>query len=159
MLKAVCLIIFLLTFSFMQNSSFVNHENIIDCFSSVTSINIYIDNEESSFTKNDDEFSIVLSTLTSLTNDSHEMPAFSVSLDYETKRAIKSGVWLELNFDCNHAVNEMPFSSLLIEVDKNFYGFNLIRKYNGKYEGRCFYLNLNDKSMSSLYSALTSIQD
>lgn len=159
MLKAVCLIIFLLTFSFMQNSNFINHENVIDCFSNVTSINIYIDNEKSSFSKDDDEFSSILSALNSLTNESHEMPAFSVSLDYETKKAIKSGAWLELNFNCNHAVNDMPFSSLLIEVDESFYGFNLIRKYSGKYEGRCFYLNLNDKNMSSLYSILTSLQN
>ena len=157
MLRAVCLIIILLTCNYMQNLNIINHENIIDCFSHASSINIYIDNEKTTFIKGSDEFINILSALEMLTQDSHEMPAFSVSLDYETKKAIKDGVWLELNYSSKQAVNELPFSSLLIEVNENYYGFNLIRKQNGKYEGRCFYLNLNNKNMSALHSYLISL--
>ena len=158
MIKAVFLIIMLLTYGYMQNLNIVNHENLTDSFKYSTSINLFIDGDKTTYSKTDAEFESILSCLNDLTNGSHEMPAYGVSLDYETKKAIASGVWLELNFDEYNKVNDLPFTSLLIEVNKDFYAFNLIRKQKGGYTGRCFHLSLNNKNMESLHSLLTSLE-
>ena len=64
------------------------------------------------------------------------MPAVGVSIDNLTREEMKSGSWIELEFDQCYIFNEMPFDALLIKVEKDNYGFNLIRRHNGKYEGR-----------------------
>ena len=50
----------------------------------------------------------------------------------------------------------MDFEGLLIKVEKDWHGFNLIRKNNGKYDGRCFYLSL-ENSMDELYETLHKV--
>ena len=75
-------------------------------------------------------------------------------LDNETREAIKTGLWIELIYSNTQEYNEMPFDTLLIQVEKDYTGFNIIRKHNDKYEGRCFYLALNG-DMSKLYDILT----
>ena len=96
----------------------------------------------------------VLKVITDMMNGYHEMPAFGVSLDNETRQAMKQGVWLELKFGEVKSHNGMPFESLVIEVAPNYGGFNIIRQTDGKYEGRCFYVSL-DGDMSILYNYLT----
>lgn len=129
---------------------------LTDKFALATAITIYDNDETFSFSKGDDKFESVLSSLKFITQNSHEMPGFAVSLDNETKQAIQSGRWLELEFKKTQKYNDMPFDSLLIEVSKDYSGFNLIRKTNGKYEGRCFYLNLS-QNMQPLYDTIESI--
>ena len=90
-----------------------------------------------------------------LTN-SHEMPALGVSLDNETRNELKNGLWLEFNYKTTQTYNEMPFDSLLIKVEPDNSGFNVLRKHDNLYEGRCYYINL-DCNMSALYNKILEI--
>ena len=89
--------------------------------------------------------------------NSHQMPAFGVSLDDLTRQEMQTGVWLEFTFDKTCYNSDMPFDSLLINIQNDFTGFNIIRKYQNKYDGRCFYINLIDKNMTNLYNLLSSL--
>ena len=84
--------------------------------------------------------------------DSHTMPAFGVSIHIETLSAIQNGVWLKLQYNGTQSVDDMVFDELLIEVNPKFGGFNIIRGNRGIYDGRCFYIDLVDKNMSTLYN-------
>ena len=99
-----------------------------------------------------DELEPVIQTML---NGHYEMPAFGVSIDNETRKAMKTGVWLELIYNQSHEYNEMPFEKLLIEINPTFYGFNIIRFHDNMYEGRCYYINLNNINMQNLYDFLT----
>ena len=134
----------------------MNYETIIsDYFNQAQEIIIYVDGNIESYSNNTQEYDKLLSELLNLTKSSLEMPAYAVSLDNDIRDALTKGVWIELNFVKPLIHNEMPFERLLIQVDSEYTGFNLIRLYNGKYEGRCFYLNTTN-NMSQLY---TTIQD
>ena len=98
----------------------------------------------------------MLNALEDICTGAFDMPAFGVSLDGETREAMKSGYWLELLFDGEHNFNKMNFEALLINVNSDYTGFNIIRKVNGKYEGRCFFLNLNG-TMGQLFDAIQDI--
>ena len=130
----------------MENNSIRNY------FSEAKSITIIKNDEKFCYIKGDDKFEEILASLLSVTKNSHDMPAFSVSLDKETKQAIQKGSWIELQFDKTKYFNEMPFDALLIQVDETYQGINIIRKNNKTYDGRCFYLNLksNMKHISEI---------
>ena len=132
--------------------------NICDYFAMCKSITIYYDGKSQTFENGDDNFNWLLGELNSIGENSHEMPAFGVSLDNETRQALKNGVWIELNFDKEISHNEMPFEKLLINVIKDYTGINLIRYSDGEYSGRCFHLNLiNDKNVNDLLQAIMDI--
>ena len=88
--------------------------------------------------------------------DGHTMPAFGVSIHTETLKAIQKGVWLKLQYNGTQVVDEMMFDELLIEVNPEFSGFNIIRGNRGIYEGRCYYIDLIDKNMKTLYDFILS---
>lgn len=131
-------------------------KNITDSFNYVSKINIINNNEKQIHHKGESDFEEVLETLNDITEYSHDMPAFGVSIDKLTREEVKTGQWLELEFDKTYSFNEMPFEKLLIKIEKDIYGFNLIRYQNGKYEGRCFYLSLNG-SMNKLYNLILDL--
>lgn len=95
--------------------------------------------------------------LSNMMADCRQMPAFGVALDNEVKDAIKSKVWLELEYDKTIVFDEMPFDKLLIEVGEDYTGFNLMRHHDGKYEGRCYYVDLVEHDMSELYNYLIEL--
>ena len=130
-------------------------ENVSSKFKNACSINIIADGTTTSLAKGDEKFELILSALENMTAGSRQMPAFGVSLDEETRKAMQSGTWVELIYDNTMEVSGMSFESLLIEVKENYYGINIIRKLNGKYEGRCFYLDL----AGDMKIALSTIQD
>lgn len=118
---------------------------------------VYYDNDSYVYSKDSIEFDTIINSFNDMCLLSKEMPAFGVSLHNETINAITSGLWVEFVFDKAYSYNEMSFDSLLINVDKNFNGFNIIRKHEGQYSGRCFYIDLFDNDMSSFYDTVTSI--
>jgi len=139
-----------------QGGFVMDFENITDSFNYATKMNITIENMQYTLEKGNDKYEVVLESLRDITKYAHEMPAFGVSIDDLAREDMKTGMWLELVFDEECEYNEMPFEALLIKVDKDAYGFNLIRKQNGKYEGRCFYLSL-DNSMINLYHTIENL--
>lgn len=89
--------------------------------------------------------------LNEILQDSHTMPAFGVSIHNETLNAIRHGVWLKLQYNETKQIDDMPFDELLIEINKEFTGFNIIRGNKGIYEGRCYYIDLIGNTMQPLY--------
>ena len=133
-----------------------NEKQINNYFQYAKQIIIYNNGNETSILQNTENFSIILTQLNNTCHKSHEMPAFSVSIDSDTKIAMQDGIWIELIYDKILKHNEMPFDRLLIQVNSDYSGFNIIRHYQNRYNGRCFYLNL-DKDMSELYNTLINI--
>ncbi len=118
-------------------------------------ISVYSEGEIFSYKNGEDKFYEIISVWKDTCEKALEMPAYGVSLNGETLKAIKRGVWLEFDFEKLIYYNEMPFERLLIEVVAEYSGFNVIRftTQNG-YDGRCFYLNLGDKNMTELYNVI-----
>ena len=129
--------------------------SINDYFNYVSDICIFYDNKQYVIDNNEEQN--ILNELINVTNDSHEMPAFGVAIDNETREALKSGMWIELYFDTTMSHRDMPFDSLLINVEPDSSGFNLIRKYDNKYEGRCYYISLNNNTMKDLHDTIVNI--
>ena len=122
---------------------------LVDVIRSACGVNVIKDGITQSYESTTNEFVELMQEFVNMTKDSHEMPAFGVSLHDSTVEAMKDGLWIEFVFDRTQIHNGMPFESLLINVEKDWMGFNLIRKYNGRYEGRCYYINLGDGNMSN----------
>ena len=139
----------------MKNES-QTYETLQDKFLFATSITITQNNEKTTYLKGDDKYELLLESLLQTTKDAQDMPAFGVSLDNETKSALENGTWLELEYNIPQTFNEMPFDALLIEISDEFEGINIIRKNNGKYDGRCFYLNLKS-NMQELSNIISNI--
>ena len=94
--------------------------------------------------------------LNDMLHDSHTMPAFGVSIHTETLKAMQKGVWLKLQYNGTQYVLDMPFDELLIKVQPDFRGFNIIRGNKGIYDGRCYYIDLVNNTMQPLYDFVTS---
>ena len=129
---------------------------IIDYFDKAESFIVYIDNNIEEYANKTQEYNRILKSLQEIVTEAHEMPAYGVSTDIDTKEALTQGIWLELKFAETQTHSDMPFDRLLIQVDSEYSGFNLIRYHDNKYDGRCYYLNL-DKDMSILYTCLIDI--
>ncbi len=131
---------------------------IKDIFTETEKINIYKDGNATTYIADDKPYEEILTGWNSLLDRSHEMPAYGVSLDKETVKAMKNGLWVEFDFGKLTEYNGMPFEKLLVEVDKEFYGFNIIRYTSERgYDGRCFYIDLVNKNMSDFYNILMDI--
>ena len=151
MIKALVILIIMLT-----QGAYMDSHNIVNIFTQCNSITVIMDNTHTVFDKNSTEYTTLLDSLLDICVDSHEMPALGVSIDSETREAIKNNIWIELTYSNIITYNDMPFEKLLIEVNPSYNGFNIIRYINDEYTGRCFYLNLN-KDMSTLYDTINNI--
>lgn len=133
----------------------MNLSNIVE---SAESINVYNDGNIISFTEKEKTFDVLVEGWQDLLDNSHEMPAFGVSLNRHTTEEMKKGLWIEFVFEKQIFYNEMPFEKLLVKVEKLWQGFNIIR-YNasGGYDGRCYYVDLVGKNMSVFYDILINL--
>lgn len=123
---------------------------LIDQLFSCDEIIVYKDGEQINL-----DTKLVFPELEKLTDKAYFSPAFGVSLHDQTTNALQNGIWIEFCYNNEREYAEMPFSKLLIELKPDYYGFNLIRFNNEKYEGRCFYLNLNVSS-TQFYNFIVS---
>ena len=135
--KLICCVLFLFNLGgpTMPEQTLINH--LFSC----QEIVVYNNGTEIKLDK-----ALIEPELKKLTDKSYFSPAFGVSLHDQTIEALKKGVWIEFRFNTERTYADMPFEKLLIELKPDYYGFNLIRFNNQKYEGRCFYLNLNVSS-------------
>ncbi len=131
-------------------------ERLTDTFREATSVIVSVEDMKTEYEKGDDKYQKIIEALYLVTTNSHEMPAFGVSIDSKTREDIKSGTYIELIFDDLKSHEGMDYEALLIKVERDWYGFNLIRRVNGKYDGRCFYLSL-DGSMDKLADAIDEV--
>ena len=122
------------------------HKAIEGSFSDSCKIKLINNGEVFVYNKGDEEYFSILYEFEKMIEGSHQMPAFGVSIDEDTKEKLNEGLWVEFVFDGIHVNDDLPFESLLIEIESEYSGFNVIRGYKGKYEGRCFYINLVEKT-------------
>ena len=129
-----------------------------DIIESSESINVYNDGKVSVYTQKETPYKQIVEGWRELTENSHEMPAFGVSLNNYTTEAMRVGLWVEFVFDKQYTHSDMPFEKLLVNVENQSQGFNIIR-YNsqGGYNGRCYYFDLLDKNMSKFYDILANL--
>lgn len=122
------------------------------------SINVYNNGQTNSYAQNCDAYKKIIDGWTLMTEGVHEMPAFGVSLNKQTVKEMNSGLWVEFVFDKQYEHTGMPFEKLLINVEKQWQGFNIIR-YNTEdgYSGRCFYYDLVGTNMSEFYDILSNL--
>ena len=120
------------------------------------SVSVIVDGVTTAYVVGEQKFNEICAAWNNMIFGAHQMPAFGVSLDRETKQAIKSGVWAEFVFDKEMSSGGMPYEKLLVNAQPEWSGFNIIR-YTAKhgYDGRCFYYDLVNKDMSSFYDCLT----
>ena len=131
---------------------------IEEIFDSATSVIIYNDGVKKEYAKGGEEFEKILLNWNDMLVGCHPMPAFGVSIDRETVKEMKSGLWAEFVFGQTLEYNGMPFENLLVKVVGEYCGFNLIR-YNAEhgYDGRCYYIDLVNKNMSDFYDFLVDL--
>lgn len=128
-----------------------------DYLSKVEKIIVFKNSNKHTFLISDNEYSLLMTELKYLFQDAREMPALGVSLDDMTRTEMKAGNWIELIFNETLSHNGMFFDGWLINVVSDFTGFNIIRKNNNLYDGRCFYVDLmNNKTMQGLDSIIKS---
>lgn len=132
--------------------------HLIENFKKTEKIEIYKNGEISGFYYGEENFEKILIAWYDLVDGARRCPAFGVSLNTETERAVLSGVWVEFYFNEVLECNGMPYERLLVEVNKEYCGFNVIR-YNSEvgYEGRCFYIQLIGKDMRNFYHIIMNI--
>lgn len=118
-------------------------------------INVYDDGVAVPCEKDGARFKEICAAWTGMMKFARQMPAFGVSLDTETTKAVKKDVWLEFSFPQTYCNGGMPFERLLINVVPEYSGFNVIR-FNSDYgyDGRCFYFDLIGSNMADLYNVL-----
>lgn len=130
-----------------------SNTSIMDYFNSCDNMCILVDNIQYDIVSTNKDF--IINSLITTCNNSHEMPAFGVSIHKEAVEAIKTGIWIKLKYNTTQLHNDMPFDELLINVVSEDCGFNIIRGNNGIYEGRCYYVSL-EGNMSILYESITN---
>ena len=128
---------------------------MIDLFSQVKTIKFYKDGQELVLSAEEQEKFEDL--FCQAIENSLEKPAYSVSLHDQTVEAMKEGFWVKFIFNQTMVKHEMPFDELLIHIEQDCHGLNVIRGNNGKYEGRCFYLDL-ERTLDDVYNFLNQIE-
>lgn len=124
----------------------------------INKINVICEGKKRTLLVSDNEFRLIISEMGYILSDCHDMPALGVSLHEETVNAMKNNCWVELCFPNTMEHNEMPFDTWLIEVEKDFTGFNIIRRWKDRYEGRCYYMRLmNGKTLGGLYKIINDM--
>lgn len=120
------------------------------------SVSVYNSGKETVYPVGTPKFEEICASWNDMTLGARQMPAYGVSLHRETVKEMKKGVWAEFSFGRELSSDGMPFEKLLINVEPEWRGFNLVR-YTAKhgYDGRCFYFDLVNKDMSGFYNVLT----
>lgn len=153
MILCKILIIFILIFNNIQGLEMDN--NILEITTTTDHIVVYKDNSIKEI--DTISFEQIIDEIQHLSTTCREAPAFGVSLHDEIIAAKKTGLWIEFIFNKTITHNDMPFDSLLINIVGQYTGFNIIRRYNGKYDGRCFYIDLINTNLSNLENILNNI--
>lgn len=120
------------------------------------SINVIKDGVTTAYIVGEQRFVEICAQWNKMLVGAHQMPAYGVSLNRETVKAVKSGVWAEFVFNQSLSARGMPFERLLVNVRPEWCGFNIVR-YTAEYgyDGRCFYYDLAD-NMTDFYNCLVN---
>ena len=109
------------------------------------------------FARGSGAFASAAAAWRAMTEGAVRMPAFGVSIDRLTREGMREGLWAEFCFAKEQTVAGMPFTALLFAVKEEFCGFNVVRLYDGGYNGRCFYIDLRGGTMRPFAEALAAV--
>ncbi len=121
-----------------------NYNELNNIIKDITSFNIYYKNKRINIDKDNKHFSTIIDKIVDNIKKARIMPALGVSIHEETIEAMKRDCWIEINFIAEQEINDLPFDALLMRVERTS-GINLIRKYKGRYQGRCIYLDFDEE--------------
>ena len=127
----------------------------IDVLPYVTNYNLMVDGNVIELSET--EVQGLQEQVVSLFEGSHTMPAFGVVFNDMYQKDVKNGYFVSLKFDSPIQINNLPFDELVFKVDKDFHGFNLMRGENGIFQGRCIYIDLQDKTMANLFEYIENL--
>jgi len=120
-----------------------------------TGVNVYTDGTTKAYPVGSEKFNDICAEWNAMLEGAHIMPAFGVSLHDETVKQVKKGVWAEFEFDGEYSSDGMPYEKLLVAVNPDWCGFNIVRYTASRgYDGRCFYYDLVGKTMKDFYNEL-----
>ena len=133
---------------------FCNNLSLLDCFNNAPLLKAYSDGQELLMDEQAlQEFGKLLSDAL---QESVEMPAFCVSIHDQTLESFNMGIWVRFIYFQPQVHKNMPYDELLIKIEKDTFGLNVIRGNFGRMEGRCFFLNLKN-NFNQLYDYLNSL--
>lgn len=125
-----------------------------DCLSEANMVKAYQNGQEISMEA--EQHSQFLAYFNAAISDCREAPAFCVSLHDNTMKEFETGIWIKFIFSETQVAQGMPFDSLLMHIEKDSSGVNLMRGNQDVYNGRCFYLDLQH-NFNELYDYLLSL--
>lgn len=125
-----------------------------DCLSEANMVKAYQNGQE--ITMEAEQHSQFLAYFNAAISDCREAPAFCVSLHDNTMKEFETGIWIKFIFSETQVAQGMPFDSLLMHIEKDSSGVNLMRGNQDVYNGRCFYLDLQH-NFNELYDYLLSL--
>lgn len=129
-------------------------KELTDAVQTAGRIIVIADGREHCFEKDDVAFQAIIKAWDEMTATAIRMPAFGVSIDELTRREMKQGLWTEFRYEKETSCAGMAFDRLLVCVKEEFRGFNVVRHVQGKYQGRCFYVDLSGGDMSGFAAAV-----
>lgn len=93
-----------------------------------------------------------------LFENSHTMPAFGVVTDEIFHEDVQNGYFVSMKFQTPIKINELPFDELVFKIGRDFHGFNLMRGNHGIFQGRCIYIDLQERTMEELYDFVEGLE-
>lgn len=129
-------------------------KELTDAVQTAGRIIVIADGREHCFEKGDAAFRAIIKAWNEMTATAIRMPAFGVSIDELTRREMQQGLWTEFRYEKETSCAGMAFDRLLVCVKEEFRGFNVVRHVQGKYQGRCFYVDLSGGDMSGFAAAV-----
>ena len=120
-------------------------DTIVDTFNKIECIELFKNGKSEKFNPDSPQFEELIKKLNEVFSCGHLAPAFGVSLHDLTVKEMQNGDWIKLHYSEELEKNGLPFTALLFKKE-NVYGTNLIREYNGKYDGRCIYMDFNKET-------------
>ena len=88
--------------------------------------------------------------------NAQQSPAFCVCMKENVQEEIKQGYWVKFVYADKQIRNEMPYDELLIHIEKNISGVNVLRGNDGIFEGRCYYFDL-ENNLDDVYEFIENL--
>lgn len=121
-------------------------------------IKVSADGKSAVYGRQCEQYGELMAAVMKLLKNCREMPAFGVALDELTKSY--NGIAVEFVYNERREYNGAPFEKLFVRLEPYYSGVNLERYHDGKYQGRCFYLNFEKqaKLLTDVIEKLLSAQ-
>ena len=124
--------------------SIIKYDNIQNAIKNAGIIVNSHSSKELTLLKDSFQYELALNYIESILENSKQVPALGVAINDEVVAEKKNKDWVEFSFNKRCECDGMFFDGLLIFLEKDISGFNVFRKIDDKYDGRCYYINLQN---------------